>query len=90
MEITAAIKGLKAAKAFDDCPVVVISDSMYVIKSGARLWSRKVNLDLWSQLDTLTADMTVEWRHVRGHSGVEWNEEVDRLAQQAVSETDDR
>ena len=39
------------------------------------------NRDLWERLSkAVKAQTSVEWEHVRGHTGVELNEEADRLA----------
>jgi ribonuclease HI len=42
------------------------------------------NQDLWEQLDALAAVHKIEWRWVKGHSGVPGNERVDQLANQAI------
>ena len=91
MEMTAAIKGLGAL--IEPCKVDIYSDSKYVI-DGITKWvhgwkkrgwvnaSKKpvMNADLWHDLIELTARHNVEWHWVKGHSGHEENERVDRLA----------
>jgi ribonuclease HI len=42
------------------------------------------NQDLWEELDRLAAGHKIEWRWVKGHSGVPGNERVDRLANEAI------
>ena len=42
------------------------------------------NQDLWEQLDALAAEHKIEWRWVKGHSGVPGNERVDQLANEAI------
>jgi ribonuclease HI len=96
MELTAAIRGLEALKK-PGTQARVFTDSQYVIK-GIREWvpswkqrgwktadKKPVkNQDLWEKLDALAAQHDVEWHWVRGHSGVEGNEHVDRLANEAI------
>ena len=78
MEITAAIRGIEAAP--PGSAVTVCSDSEYVIKTMTRGWKRKVNNDLWDQLDEAVANRNVTWEWVRGHSGHPLNELADQLA----------
>ncbi len=78
MEITAALRGIEAAP--PGSVVTVCSDSEYVIKTMTRGWKRKVNNDLWDQLDDAVANRKVTWEWVRGHSGHPLNEMADQLA----------
>ena len=78
MEITAAIRGIDETPPGSD--VTVWSDSEYVIKTMTRGWKRKVNNDLWDQLDDAVANRNVSWEWVRGHSGDPMNELADTLA----------
>jgi ribonuclease HI len=95
MELTAVIRALEALKR--PCEVRIFTDSEYVrrgitewVKSWkARGWKtadRKPvkNQDLWERLDALAAGHKIEWRWVKGHSGVPGNERVDRLANEAI------
>jgi ribonuclease HI len=95
MELTAVIRALEALKRPSE--VRVFTDSEYVrrgitewVKSWkARGWKtadRKPvkNQDLWERLDALAAGHKIEWRWVKGHSGVPGNERVDRLANEAI------
>ena len=86
MELTAAIKGLEATPA--GAPVALFSDSEYLVRTMTRNWKRRVNHDLWNQLDSLAASRQVSWHWVQGHSGDHWNEEADRLAFSAISQTE--
>jgi ribonuclease HI len=49
-----------------------------------RNWQRKggelKNLELWQRLDRAIVRHEIEWRWVRGHTGVEENERCDQLA----------
>ena len=95
MELTAVIRALEALKRPSE--VRLFTDSEYVRKGitewvknwKARGWKtadRKPvkNQDLWEQLDALAASHQIEWRWVKGHSGVPGNERVDQLANQAI------
>ncbi len=82
MELTAAIKGLEAVPA--GTPVALYSDSEYLVNTMTRNWKRRVNQDLWEQLDSLVSQRNVTWQWVRGHDGNQWNEEADRLAFSAM------
>lgn len=91
MEIQAALEAVRALPG----PLVVVSDSTYVVncfRDGwwrgwlARGWvnaARKpvANRDLWEPLVQLVADRgDVTFRWVKGHSGDAMNDLVDRLA----------
>lgn len=95
MELMAAIRALEALK--KPCVVQLHTDSQYV-QLGVSEWMPKwkerqwrttdrkpvKNDDLWRQLDELNQRHRVQWHWVRGHSGVENNERVDRLANAAM------
>ncbi len=95
MEIQAAIEALNVLKR--RCRVILYTDSKYV-KDGINEWlpnwktrgwktsNRKPvkNEDLWRELDRLVADHDVDWRWVKGHSGVAGNERADELANEAI------
>ena len=101
MELTAAIKALQAVYddlASRDAEIFVYSDSQYV-KNGITSWiknwkkngwktaSKKsvLNQDLWVKLDSLYNSLKVEWKWVKGHAGVEYNELCDSLCQEEIS-----
>ena len=84
MELTAAIKGLEATPI--QVSVTLFSDSKYLVNTMTRNWKRRVNQDLWNQLDSLTGSRQVSWEWVRGHTGDRWNEEADRLAVSAMKQ----
>ena len=93
MELTAVIEAVKS----HDVPIVICSDSAYVINCftqrwyvgwHARGWRNSVgkpvaNRDLWEVLIPLVLEGDVEFRKVRGHSGIVLNELADRLAVEA-------
>jgi ribonuclease HI len=96
MELLAAINGLEALKK-PGTTARVYTDSQYVIKGVSEWianWKRRgwktadkkpvKNQDLWERLDALAQQHDLEWHWVRGHSGVEGNERVDLLANEAI------
>lgn len=86
MEMTAWIKGLEAIfKALGPSTIIVFSDSEYVgLGAMDRKRKRKANVDLWIELDdAVDKHRYVEFRHVKGHTGHEYNEIVDTLAGEA-------
>ena len=95
MELLAAIRALEALKR--PCRVILTTDSAYLkngITSWIHNWKKRgwkgaggkpvKNVDLWRLLDKLTKRHHVEWRWVRGHSGHDENEIVDKLATSAI------
>ena len=95
MEILAVIMALKAINAVSE--ITVFTDSTYVQKgisewidkwkiNGWRTSNKKEvkNKDLWVQLDTLTAQLKINWIWVKGHSGHSENDRADYLANQGV------
>ena len=96
MELMAAIQGLESLKRAST--VTLTTDSTYVkdgITKWIHGWKKKgwktaakkpvKNVDLWQLLDAATADHTVDWRWVKGHSGHAENERVDELASAAAA-----
>lgn len=93
MEIMAAIEGLKALK--QPCRVILYSDSEYLVNAMTKGWVERwrsrgwmrtakepaLNADLWEELYQLCQRHRVEFRWVRGHTGVPDNERCDALAQ---------
>jgi len=95
MELTAVIRALEALKRPSE--LRIFTDSEYVrrgITEWVRSWKARgwktadrkpvKNQDLWERLDTLAAGHQIEWRWVRGHSGIPGNERVDQLANEAI------
>ncbi len=95
MELTAVIRALEALKRPSE--LRIFTDSEYV-RRGVTEWMRSwkargwktadrkpvKNQDLWQRLDTLATGHQIEWRWVRGHSGIPGNERVDQLANEAI------
>ena len=89
-ELTAVLKGLlyvrDALKLPPQTPVLVHSDSEYVIGLCTQPWNPKKNQELVSTLrDVLKTMPGVRFKHVRGHTGVEGNEAADKLAGAAAT-----
>jgi len=95
MELTAVIKGLRALNRA--CEVEIYTDSKYVMqginewianwkRNGWKTAAKKPvkNHDLWQQLDAEIASHNVDWKWVKGHSGIEGNELADQLANEAI------
>ena len=95
MELSAAIEGLGALKR--RCAVKLYTDSKYVLQGAtewlpnwkARGWRTAArapvkNQDLWQLLDAAAATQDIQWIWVKGHSGHDGNEYVDRLANEAI------
>lgn len=99
MEILAVIAGIKSIIGLKPTDKIVIySDSAYVIncikckwyekwiQNGWRTSDNKVvkNKKLWLQLIGLLDSAEMSFVKVKGHSGIEFNEMVDRLAVKEV------
>jgi ribonuclease HI len=96
MELIACITGLKALEA--ETPVIIYSDSKYVVDGISKGWAYKwrkngwkkpdnkpaENTDLWEELLGLCREYEVEFIWVKGHEGIEENERCDDLARKAA------
>lgn len=95
MELQAALSALQKLKR--PCSVRITTDSEYLMKGilewmpnwklkGWKTSSRKPvkNQDLWQQLDRQVEMHDVTWNWVKGHAGHVENEQVDRLANEAI------
>ena len=95
MELTAAISALTYITqnpALLNRKITVNIDSQYV-KNGITSWitnwkkngwktaAKKpvLNKELWVALDSLYGQLDVEWKWVKGHAGVKYNEMCDSL-----------
>ena len=92
MELLAVIKALEKLKRYD-IPVIVYSDSKYVIDSIEKGWvfnwvktgfRGKKNEDLWRRYLDLHSKFTIEYSWVKGHAGHPENERCDVLATSAT------
>jgi ribonuclease HI len=95
MELMAVIQALETLKR--PCEVVLHTDSTYVMKGMTEWlenWKRRnwrtadrkpvKNVELWQRLEQAIGRHAVQWRWVRGHSGVPGNERADELARLAI------
>ncbi len=95
MELTAAIEDLRALTR--SCKVDLNTDSKYVLQginewienwksNGWKTATKKPvkNADLWHLLEQQTRRHRINWHWVKGHAGIEGNEEADRLANMAI------
>jgi ribonuclease HI len=94
MELTAALRALETLKR--PSQVEIYTDSEYLRRGitewlpgwRGRNWRRKggelKNVDLWRALDAILHTHQVSWHWVRGHAGHRQNEQVDRLAREAI------
>lgn len=95
MELLAAIRGLEALNR--SCRVDLFTDSQYLRKGMTEWlanWKKSQwrnaqkqpvkNVDLWQQLDALSATHHIAWHWVKGHSGHPENEQADQLANDAI------
>lgn len=96
MELTACIESLKFIEN-KDIPVVVTSDSSYLIKGINEWlagWKRKgwrsttgavKNKELWQELDKLKSEFShISFHHCKGHADNEGNNRADELANMAM------
>jgi len=95
MEMMGAIAALEALKS--PCTIDVYTDSTYVqkgITEWVHGWQKRgwktadkkpvKNEDLWKRLLEATTPHHIKWHWVKGHSGHEYNERVDKLAVAAI------
>jgi ribonuclease HI len=97
MELLAVITGLEAITK-KELPVVVYSDSQYVVKAieegWLKTWMRtnfkggKKNKDLWTRYFHLTQNMNVKLKWVKGHADNPFNNRCDELATNAADGKD--
>ena len=95
MELMAVIRALEALKR--PCNITIHTDSTYVMKGMTEWlpqWKQRnwltaakkpvKNVELWQRLEKAIDSHKVDWKWVKGHSGVPENERADELARQAI------
>ena len=80
MEIQASLEAMLWMKNNNVSSSIIVTDSMYVINTMTKGWKRNKNNDLWDKMDEAINGLTIDWQHVKGHSGNKWNELCDVLA----------
>ena len=91
MELKAIIEALESLpkasslEIFTDSKYVINGIESWIVKWKTNNWlgsnkKRVKNIDLWKRLDILSNQFQIKWNWVKGHSGDEYNEEVDELA----------
>lgn len=93
MELMAVIIGLEAIKK-NDLPVMIFSDSKYVVDSVEKGWlwnwekknfKDKANVDLWLRYIPLHRKLSPRFTWIKGHAGHPENERCDQLAVTAAN-----
>lgn len=96
MELLAVIIGLEAIKK-NDVPIMIFSDSKYVVDSVEKGWlwnwekknfKDKANVDLWLRYIPLHRKLKPRFTWIKGHAGHPENERCDELAVAAASGRD--
>ena len=84
-ELTAIKMGLELIKTgYRDIPIVIYTDSMYCICLLSMNWKARKNVKLIGDIKSLISDFeNVTFVKVKSHSGVRYNNAVDRLAKKA-------
>jgi len=95
MELMAVIRALEALKR--PCNITIHTDSTYVMKGMMEWlaqWKKRnwltaakkpvKNVELWQRLEKAIDSHNVDWKWVKGHSGVPENERADELARLAI------
>lgn len=95
MELMAVIKGLEAIRK-NTLPVVVYSDSRYVVDAVEKGWLNKwirthfkggkKNSDLWIRYYELSRQFSVRFVWVKGHASNPYNNRCDELATAAADD----
>ena len=101
MELTACIMALRSLTSRDK-PVLLHSDSSYVVngfkKGWVKSWKKRgwkkadgqpvLNMDLWGELADLVESFTITFIWVKGHAGNHYNERCDQLARESAARED--
>lgn len=97
MELMAVIEALKALKN-KSLPIVVYSDSQYVVNAVTKGWLQtwirtdfkggKKNKDLWTTYYHLAKDLSITFHWVKGHAENPYNNRCDELATAAADGKD--
>lgn len=81
MEMTAVIEGLRYIHTnYKHAHVQIFCDSNLIVQTINNGWKRKMNKDLWTEIDNLNNQLIVEYTWVKGHADNYWNNYCDRIA----------
>jgi ribonuclease HI len=83
-EIAAAALGIENLN--EPCKITVYSDSRYVVETMKGNFKRKTNHEWWKRLDGAVAKHQITWQWLKGHSGHEVQEAVDKAARTIAGE----
>ena len=97
MELMAVIAGLEALNR-EELPIVIYSDSQYVVKAWEEGWLKKwiatnfkggkKNTDLWLRFYELSKKHRIRFKWVKGHAENPLNNRCDELATSAADSKD--
>ena len=101
MAVIVALEALRESLEKEPSPVILHSDSRYVIngitKGWAKSWQKRgwkksdgkpaLNPDLWQRLLDLLPGLSIQFRWVKGHAGNPLNEACDHLANSTARQT---
>lgn len=104
MEITAAINAISYCLGnlsagnyvlYTDSKVVVNAVNDWIPNWKSLGWKRPqgkklLNKELWMLLDELTEMIDVEFKWVKSHNGLKYNEMADELAEKAIKDCEDK
>lgn len=82
-ELTAILNGLEALKR-TDIPVRVYTDSQYAINVLTGKWCASSNLELVTHIKQKMAGLEIDFKWVKAHSGIKYNEMADTMAVNAL------
>lgn len=82
MEMLAVIKALSfiSKNNLQKEEIILYTDSNLIVQTINQGWKRKVNLDLWEEIDELIEELTVKFEWVKGHHTNKYNNECDKYA----------
>ncbi len=91
-ELTAILRGLQAVRADEKMSRIhLYTDSGWSLGVLIQGWKAKANLEIIAEIQELMRTLpNLELLKVRGHAGIEGNEEADNLATMAVRREDSR
>lgn len=87
-ELLAVIHALRYAASKGCQRVTIYTDSQVTMLCALGRYRRKANRDLWAQYDAAKGSMSVEFRWVKGHSGIPGNERADELCSMVLADAE--